>query len=159
MYKNGKNSAKIFLNFSPTKVFHVNVAFESYQSSQILKSSNYSFVPFGRVIWTFFYVLVAQTSTGQAGSKFKKVHQRIWKNNSSSIKKSKSATSPKIALFTEFRAVYILIYRFSIGLCTLFHHGVMLYGQLPYSFIQSIPCIIYLSLYTLPTFWYILTLQ
>ena len=90
-------------------------------SSHILKSSNYSFVPFG------------------------------------SIKKSKSATSPKTALFTEFRAVYILIYRFSIGLCTLFHHGVMLYGQLPYSFIQSIPCIIYLSLYTLPTFWYILT--
>ena len=48
-----------------------------------LKSSNYSFVPFGELIWIFGYVLAAKTSAGQAGPKFKTVCQRVWKNNSS----------------------------------------------------------------------------
>ena len=57
-------------------------------SSQIfLNSSNYSFLPFSRLIWIFVNVLAAQTSTGQAGSKFKTIRQSVWKNNSRDFKK------------------------------------------------------------------------
>ena len=57
-------------------------------SSQIfLNSSNYSFLPFSRLIWIFFNVLAAQTSASQAGSKFKTISQRVWKNNSRDFKK------------------------------------------------------------------------
>ena len=52
-----------------------------------LKSLNYSFIPFGGLIYTFVYVLAAQTSTGQAGSKFKTVCQRVRKNDSRDFKK------------------------------------------------------------------------
>ena len=49
-------------------------------SSQVfLKSLNYSFVPFGGLIWKFVYVLAAQTSSSQAGPEFKIAHQRVWK--------------------------------------------------------------------------------
>ena len=48
--------------------------FKSYQI--YLKSSNYSFI-FGRLNLNVIYVLTAQTSAGQAGSKFKTVRKRI----------------------------------------------------------------------------------
>ena len=56
--------------------------FTKVPSKIFLKSLNYSFVPFSELIWIFIYVLAAQTSAGQAGSKFKTVCQRVWKNNS-----------------------------------------------------------------------------
>ena len=42
---------------------------------------NYSFVPFGRLIWIFVYVLAVETFAGQAGLRFKTVCQKVWKNN------------------------------------------------------------------------------
>ena len=45
-----------------------------------MKSLNYSFVSFCRLIWIFDYVLTAQISTSQAGPKFKtdaKGYERI----------------------------------------------------------------------------------
>ena len=42
-----------------------------------LKSSNYSFIPFGWLILIFAYVLAAQKSASQADPKFKTVCQRL----------------------------------------------------------------------------------
>ena len=54
---------------------------------------NFSFVPFGGLIWIFVYVLAAhaQTSASQAGSKIKTVCQgaMAWKTNSRDFDKSK----------------------------------------------------------------------
>ena len=60
-------------------------------SSQfVLKSSNYSFLPFGRLIWIFVYVLAAQTPAGQVALNSKQwvtVCGRIWKNSLRDFKK------------------------------------------------------------------------
>ena len=52
-----------------------------------LKYLNYSFIPFGGLIWIFVYVLAAQTSAGKTGPKFKTVCPRVWENNSRDFKK------------------------------------------------------------------------
>ena len=63
------------------------------------KIKNYSFVPFGMLIWIFVHVLAELTSAGQAGLKFNTVHQRVWNNNSRDLNADLATLVYKMLIF------------------------------------------------------------